>query len=38
MVRNPGTYSAMVIVSYIMSFIGKGIICGLTGWIAYLIE
>jgi hypothetical protein len=38
MVRNPGTFNAMVLVSYAMSFIGKGTICGLIGWIAYLIE
>jgi hypothetical protein len=36
MVRNPGTYSAMTIVGYIMTFIGKGLISGLSGWITYI--
>jgi hypothetical protein len=37
MVRNPAAWSALSTISYIMFFLGKGLICTLSAWLTYVL-
>lgn len=37
MIRNPAAWSALNYISYIMFFLGKGLICTSSAWLTYII-